>query len=152
MQVSWVETSYFYLIFFLWRYGLTRAMNSFFMRFIDHTQQRTTLGRASLDAWLSRRTDFYLTTHKIYNRHSSMSLAGFETRILTSDRPQTHAVYSSRAASGIDTLLRRLCNQFYNMNVLLIRDRVWSVVIWWKVIKVHFFLYHALKMCGEVEV
>jgi len=70
----------------------------------------------------------YLTAHRTYNRQTSMCLAGFETRILTSDRPQTHAL--CRAASGIDTLLERLRNQFYNMNGLLIRDRVWSVVIW----------------------
>jgi hypothetical protein len=76
-------------------------------------------------------------------RKTSMFLAGFETRILKSDRPQTHALY--RAATGIGTLLGRLCNQFYNMNDLLIGDRVWSVAIWWKVIKVHFFSVSRLE-------
>jgi len=35
-------------IFFLWRCGPTRAMASF-MRFLDHTQLRITVGRTSLD-------------------------------------------------------------------------------------------------------
>ena len=30
---------------------------------LDHTQQRTTVGRTPLDEWLARRRDLYLTTH-----------------------------------------------------------------------------------------
>ena len=54
--------------FFLWRCGPTWAMASSFLRFLDHTQPRTTVGRTLLDEWTARRRDFYLTTHNIYNR------------------------------------------------------------------------------------
>ena len=49
-------------IFFLWRCGPTRAKSSSFTRFPDHTQWRATVGRTSLDEWLARRRDLYLTT------------------------------------------------------------------------------------------
>ena len=45
------------------RCGPTRAVASSFLRFLDHTQRRTTVGRTSLDEWSVRRTDLYLTTH-----------------------------------------------------------------------------------------
>jgi len=38
-------------------------MASSFLRFLDHTQQRTTVGRTPLDEWSARRRDLYLTTH-----------------------------------------------------------------------------------------
>jgi len=54
----------------LWRCGPTRAMASSFLRFLDHTQRRTTVGRTPLDAWSVRRRDLYLTTHNTHNnRH-----------------------------------------------------------------------------------
>ena len=34
---------------FLWRCGPTRAMASSFLRFLDHTQRRITVGRTPLD-------------------------------------------------------------------------------------------------------
>jgi len=39
-------------------------MASSFLRFLDHTQRRTTVGRTPLDVWSARRRDLYLTTHK----------------------------------------------------------------------------------------
>jgi len=50
----------------LWRCDPTRVMASSFLRFLDHTQRRTTVGRIPLDEWSARRRDLYLTT---YNRH-----------------------------------------------------------------------------------
>ena len=47
----------------------TRAMASSFLRFLDHTQRRTTVGRTPLDEWSARRRDFYLTTHNTHNKH-----------------------------------------------------------------------------------
>jgi hypothetical protein len=46
------------------------------------------LGRAPLDEESARRRAFYLTTH-IYNRQTSMPLAGFQPGIPASERPQT---------------------------------------------------------------
>jgi len=72
---------------FLWRCGPTRAMASSFLRFLDHTQRRITVGRTSLDEWPARRRDLYLTTHNTQHRQTSMSPAGFETTIPASKRP-----------------------------------------------------------------
>ena len=41
----YVETDFF----FLWRCSPTRAMASSFLRFLDHTQRRTTLGSTPLE-------------------------------------------------------------------------------------------------------
>ena len=37
------------VIFFLWRCGPTQAMAYSFLRFLDHTQRRITVGRTALD-------------------------------------------------------------------------------------------------------
>jgi len=47
--------------------------SSFLMRFLDHTQRRTTVGRTPLDEWSARRRDLYLTTHNTHNRQTSIS-------------------------------------------------------------------------------
>ena len=41
--------------FFLWRCDPTRVMTSSFLRFLDHTQRRTTVGRTPLREWSARR-------------------------------------------------------------------------------------------------
>jgi len=43
-------------------------MASPFLRFLDHTQRRITVGRTSLDEWSERRRVIYLTTHNTHNR------------------------------------------------------------------------------------
>ena len=52
--------------------ALTVASSSSFLRFLDHTQQRTTFGTTLLDECLARRRDLYLTTHNTHNRQTSM--------------------------------------------------------------------------------
>ena len=64
--------------FFLWRCDPTRVMASSFLRFLDHTQLRTTVGRTPLDEWSARRRNLYLTTHNTHNRQTSMAPVGFE--------------------------------------------------------------------------
>ena len=46
-----------YITFFLWCCDPTRVMASSFLRFLDHTQRRTTVGRTPLDEWSARRRD-----------------------------------------------------------------------------------------------
>ena len=53
------------------------ARASSFLRFLDHTQRRTTVGRTPLDEWLARRRDLYLTTHNTHKRDTSMPPVGF---------------------------------------------------------------------------
>jgi hypothetical protein len=66
-----VETS-------IWQHTtLTRDKHpcpSSFLRFLDHTQLRTTVGRTPLDEWSARRRDLYLTTYNTHNRQTSMPL------------------------------------------------------------------------------
>ena len=76
-----------FLFFPLWRCGPTRAMASLFLRFLDHTQRRITVGRTPLDAWSARRRELYLTTHNTHNRQTSMPRVGFEPTISAGERP-----------------------------------------------------------------
>ena len=84
--------------FFLWRCDPTRVMAYSFLRFLDHTQRRTTVGRTPLDEWSVRRRDLYLTTHYTHNRQISIPPVGFEPTISAGERPQTYAL--DRAATG----------------------------------------------------
>jgi len=84
--------------FFLWRCDPTRVMASSFLRFLDHTQRRTTFGRSPLDEWSARRRDLYLKIHNTHNRQTSMPPVGFEPTISAGERPQTYAF--DRAATG----------------------------------------------------
>ena len=76
------------LSFFLWRCDPKRVMASSFLRFLDHTQQRTTVVRTPLDELSARRIDFYPTTNNTHNRQLSMPPVGFEPKISAGERPQ----------------------------------------------------------------
>jgi hypothetical protein len=89
--------------FFLWRCDPTRVMASSFLRFLDHTQRRTTVGRTLLDEWFARRRDLYMTTHNTHNKQISMPPGGFELTISASELPQTYAL--DRAVTGIGYLI-----------------------------------------------
>ena len=102
-----------FFFFLLWRCDPTRVMASSFLRFLDHTQQRTTVGRTPLDEWTSRRRDLYLTTHNTHNRQTSMSPLGFEPTISAGERPQTYAL--DRAVTGTGTLP---CTRFVKLNLI----------------------------------
>ena len=58
-----------------------------FLMFLDHTQRRSTFGRAPLDEWSARRRDLYLTTHDTQNRQISMPPVGFEPKISAGEQP-----------------------------------------------------------------
>ena len=64
-----------------------RVMASSFLRFLDHTQRRTTVGRSPLDERSARRGDLYMTTHNTHNRQTSMPTVGFEPTISAGERP-----------------------------------------------------------------
>ena len=74
---------------------------SSFTRFLDHTEQRTTVGTTSLGERSARRRDLYLTTHNTHNRQTSMHPLGFESIISVSERPQASAL--DRSATGTST-------------------------------------------------
>ena len=84
--------------FFLWRCDPTQVMTSLFLRFLDHTQWCTTVGRTPLDKWSAHCRDLYLKTHNTHNRQTSMPPVGFKPTISAGERPQTYAL--DRAATG----------------------------------------------------
>ena len=92
--VWWLRT----VLFFLWHCYPTRVMASSFLRFLDHTQRRNTVGRIPLDKWSARSRDLYLKTHNTHNRQIPMPPVGFEPTISAGERPQTYAL--DRAATG----------------------------------------------------
>ena len=71
-----------------------------FIRFLDHTQRRITVGRIPLYEWSARRTDLYLTTHNTHNRKTSMPPMGFEPTISAGDRPKTYALDHATSGTG----------------------------------------------------
>jgi len=93
VRLNWiVHVKRIIFYFLLWRCDPTRVMASSFLRFLDHTQRRTTVGRSPLDEWSARRRDLYLTTHNTHNRQISMPTVGFEPTISAGERPQTYAL------------------------------------------------------------
>jgi len=92
-------------MFFLWRRDPTWVMTFSFLRFLDHTQRRTTVGRTPLDEWSARRRDLYLTTHNTHNKQISMPRVGFQPTISAGERPQTYALDRAATGTGNDTLL-----------------------------------------------
>ena len=95
-----------FFFFLLWRCDPTQVMASSFLRFLDHTQRRTTVGRTPLDEWPARRRDLYLTTHNTHNRQISMPPVGFETTISAGERQQT-------VGYVLEYWKSRFCFQFY---------------------------------------
>jgi hypothetical protein len=75
----------------------------------------TTGGRTPLDGRSAHRRDLYLTTHSAHNRQTSMHPAGLETRIPTSDWPQTLAL--DRSATGMNLV------DFVIHNIALLKTR-----------------------------
>jgi hypothetical protein len=67
-------------------------MASSFLRFLDHTQRRTTVGRTPLDKRSARRRDLSLATQ--YSQQTPMPSVGFEPTISAGERPQTYALYA----------------------------------------------------------
>jgi len=93
-------------LFTFWCNSLHWARASSFMRFLDHTQRRTTFGRTPLDEWSARRRDLYLTTHDTHNRQMSMPRVGFKPTISADERPQTYDL--DRAATRISRMTVRV--------------------------------------------
>jgi len=56
-------------IHFFWHNSPQWARASSFMRFLDHTQRRTTVGRTPLDKWSDCRRDLYLAKHNTQAKH-----------------------------------------------------------------------------------
>ena len=67
---------YIYIyVFLLWRCDPTRVMASSFLMFLDHTQQRTTVGRTPLDEW-SARTQRPLPDNTQHSQQTNIHVPG----------------------------------------------------------------------------
>ena len=71
----------------LWRCGPTRAMASSFLRFLDHTQRRVTVGRTPLDEWSARRRDLYLNIKTFTTDRHPRPPVGFGPTVSAGERP-----------------------------------------------------------------
>jgi hypothetical protein len=75
---------------------------SSYMRLLDHTQRRTTVGRTPLDEWPVHRRYLYLTTHTTLTTGKlPCPRWDFEPTIWAGERPQTYVL--DRAAPGTGT-------------------------------------------------
>jgi hypothetical protein len=84
-------------------------MATLFLRFLDYTQRRITVGKTPLDKGSARRRDLCLTTHKNHNKKVHVP-RGIRTYYLSRRDPtdlQTYAL--DRAAAG--TSLKYLPNK-----------------------------------------
>jgi hypothetical protein len=70
------------------------------MKFLDHTQRRTTVGKTPLEEWSYRRRYFYLTTYDTYNRQTFTPSAGFEPTFPAGKLSQTYALDHAVTGTG----------------------------------------------------
>ena len=104
------------VIFFLWRCDPTRVMASSFMRLLDHTQLRITVGRTPLDEWPARRRVLYLTIHNTHNRQIFMPPVGFKPTISAGERPQTYALDRAATGTGSTLIIINKNNDYHHNN------------------------------------
>ena len=92
-----------FFFFLLWCCNPTRVLASSFLRFLDHTQRCTTVGRTPLDKLSAHSRDLYLTTHNTLSpSHSNDATAQDRTR-------------PPLRVSSILPVLVRLLSSFYNL-------------------------------------
>jgi hypothetical protein len=101
------QTSLFNIYFSFWRNSPTWARAASLLRFLYHTQWHTTVGRTPLGEWSTRRRDFYMTTHNIQKRETTMPPAGFEPKIPARNRQQTLALDRPATGTGSSFSMRR---------------------------------------------
>ena len=99
----------FFLFFFLAQQPPSGPGPPHSRKFLDHTQERTTVGRTFLDEESARRRDLHVTTHKNHNRQTTMPPVGFEPTISAGERSQIYAL--DRAATGTGSVLHHLYKQ-----------------------------------------
>jgi len=75
------------------------------LRFLDHTQRHTTVGRTPLDEWSACRMDFYPYNTQ-HSQETSISPAGFYLTNSAGERPQTYAVDRAATETAECTILQ----------------------------------------------
>jgi hypothetical protein len=93
-------------------------MTSSFLRLLDHTQWRITVGRTLLDEWLTRRRDLYLTTTFATNIHASGGIPPHNLSRRAAPDPQL------RPCGHWDGLISNLPDQIIYILIFVLRHRV----------------------------
>ena len=124
-----LNISYLIYVLFFWRCDPTRVIASSFLRFLDHTQRRSTVGSTLLDEWSARRRHIYLTTHYTHNRQTSVPPVGFEPTISAGERPQIYALDRAATGTGISYHIYRI---IYTFTILTVH-----LLVIMKIIKMH---------------
>ena len=87
--------------------------------FHDHTQAHHT--RQNSSGRVINPTQRIRTTDNTHNRHTSMTPAGFEPAIPTTERPQTHTLHCAATGMGLNVLLYRMltsqCKSGYTLTL-----------------------------------
>jgi len=96
-----------------WRDNPQWVMASSFMRFLDHTQRRITVGRTPLDELSVRRRDLYLTTHTTQQTNTHAQ-SGIRTHNLSR---RAAADLSLRPRDHWDRLQEMCCVQIQGADV-----------------------------------
>jgi hypothetical protein len=112
--------------------------------------RHTTLGMTPLEEWSVQCRDLYLTTHNTHKRQESMSWAGFEPAIPTSEMSQSQSL--DRAVTGIGIICNHhVLKKTTFQNLVLVASIVPSIA--------HNYFYHRqlvltariLRCCETVE-
>jgi hypothetical protein len=113
LQSNAVSTVYLYLFIYIFCCcGPMWAMASSFMRFLDHTQWYTTIGRTPLDEWSALPRDLYLTTHT-RGRHRC-SRQDLKPTVSAGEQPQTYALDCTATGTSC-------CNNYCLLNSLKVQ-------------------------------
>ena len=84
-----------------------RARAASFVRFIDHSEWYTTVGRTPLDEGSACRRDLYLTTHNTHKRKTFVYPAEFEPAVPAIDQSPTLALDRSASEIGVQRSRRK---------------------------------------------
>jgi len=93
-----VNSSYFH--FSLWLSDPTRGTGTSFLRYVDETHRRTTVGRTHLDEWSASSMDLCLTTQQ--SQQTDIHAPGrIEPPKPADERPQIHVLDSEATGNGV---------------------------------------------------
>ena len=103
---------YIYSFFLLWRCDPTRVMASSSLRFLHHTQRRTTVGRTPLDEWSARRTALWQNTTFTTNIHAPGGIRTHDLsmRAAANLRLRPHGHWDGQLPATTNVCKTRGCN------------------------------------------
>ena len=100
---SAAQITHYFFLFFRGAAAPKRAIPSSFLRFLDNTLRRITLGKNPLGYWSARHRDLYLrnTQHSQQTDTYIHAPGWIRTQISAGERPQTYALDRAVTVTGI---------------------------------------------------